>query len=45
MGNLRRILREVRQEVDRITDKAPAGPGDLELSSLVDEELDRLEQL
>lgn len=45
MNSLRRLLRDLRKEVERITDAAPAGPGELDVSRLDDAELDRLEGL
>lgn len=45
MSNLRRLLQQLRQEVEKITDEAPAGPGELDVSKLSDDELRRLVQL
>lgn len=45
MGRLERILRELREQVEKITDDAPAGPGELDFARLDDEELERLEAL
>lgn len=45
MSRLQRILQQLREEVEKITDEAPAGPGELDVSRLSDEQLARLEAL
>lgn len=45
MGRLERILRELRKQLEEMTEEAPAGPGELAPARLADEELERLEAL
>lgn len=39
---MRRILQELRREIEHITDEAPAGPGELDPRRLGDRDLERL---
>lgn len=45
MGHLKRLLKDLREEVERLGSRAPAAPGEIDVTRLEDPDLARLDEL